>query len=245
MYDFELAQQLISNLDLTSLNKNDTDDTVDNLCHKALNCKIHPAAVCIWPKFVPLAARILKDSNISVATVINFPHGGTDIKMTTAEIVKALSLGADEIDVVFPYSAFLSENLDICRKYMEAVTKEAQGSTLKIILESGAFPHIIPLQNACRFCLDYNIHFLKTSTGKITPSATVEAANAILDIIRKTKREVGFKASGGIKTFEQARQYFSLAQTIMGKKWPLDSHHFRIGASSLLDDLNQTVKKGY
>lgn len=244
MRDFELAKQLISNLDLTSLNKDDTDDTVSNLCHKALNSVIPPATVCIWSKFVPLATKILKKSNISVATVVNFPRGETDIKMTTAEIVKALSLGADEIDAVFPYEAFLSGDTDICRQYLDAITQETSGSTLKIILESGAFPHIRQLQEACRLCLEYNIQFLKTSTGKIDISATPEAANAILETIKESKREVGFKASGGIKTFEQARQYFSLAQTIMGTKWPLDQRYFRIGASSLLDDLNETIKKG-
>ncbi len=245
MRDFELAKQLISNLDLTSLGKNDTDDIVSALCLKALNSTPSPAAVCIWSKFVPLATKILKDSNISVATVVNFPRGGTDIKMTIAEIVKALSLGADEIDAVFPYEAFLSGNIDLCRQYLEAVTHETTGSTLKIILESGAFPHIRHLKDACRLCLEYNISFLKTSTGKTDISATPEAANAILETIKESKHEVGFKASGGIKTFEQARQYFSLAQSIMGTKWPLDTGHFRIGASSLLDDLNDTINKGF
>ena len=98
-------------------------------------------------------------------------------------------------------------------------------------------------KEACRLCLEYNINFLKTSTGKTQISATTDAANAILEVIRETPRNVGFKASGGIKNFEQARQYFILAQSILGEDWPAPQH-FRIGASSLLDNLIQIIKKG-
>ena len=245
MHDFELAKQLISNLDLTSLNKNDSDDIVTNLCKKAVNPINNVAAVCIWPKFVHLAAKILKNTEINVATVVNFPHGNPDTEATVAETKKAISAGADEIDAVFPYKAFLNGDIENCRRFLDNITAATGDKTLKIILESGAFHHITPLQEACRLCLEYDIHFLKTSTGKTDISATVEAANAILDVIHDSKREVGFKASGGIKTFEQARQYFALAQVIMGPKWPLDTRHFRIGASSLLDDLTKTFKKGY
>lgn len=243
MRDFELAKQLIANLDLTSLNKNDTDDTVINLCKKATTQDSPVAAVCIWPKFVHIASKFLKETDISVATVVNFPHGDIKTDPVAAEIKKALSSGADEIDAVFPYKAFLDNNLDACRSFLDTVTRLTKDVTLKIILESGAFPHIRHLQNACRLCLEYDIDFLKTSTGKTDVSATPEAANVILETIKSSKRNVGFKASGGIKTFEQARQYFYLAQTIMGAKWPLDTRHFRIGASSLLDDLNKTIKK--
>ncbi len=245
MRDFELAKQLISNLDLTSLNKNDSDDTVVNLCKKAATSDYHVAAVCVWPKFVHLAAKALKDTDVSVATVVNFPHGNIKTDPVAAEIKKAVSSGADEIDAVFPYKTFLDGNVDACRSFLDTITGLTDKVTLKIILESGAFPHIRHLQDACRLCLEYDIDFLKTSTGKTDVSATPEAANVILETIKSSKREVGFKASGGIKTFEQARQYFSLAQIIMGTKWPLDARHFRIGASSLLDDLNKTIKKGY
>lgn len=244
MRDFELAKQLISNLDLTALNKNDTDDTVINLCKKAITADHNVAAVCIWPKFVHIAAKFLKESNVSVATVVNFPHGDIKTEPVASEIKKSLSSGADEIDAVFPYKAFLDGDIDSCRNFIDTVSRLTKNVTLKIILESGAFPHVRQLRDACNLCLEYDIDFLKTSTGKTEISATPEAANIILETIKSSKREVGFKASGGIKTFEQARQYFALAQTIMGAKWPLDIRHFRIGASSLLDDLNKTINKG-
>lgn len=244
MRDFEMAQKLISCLDLTSLNKNDNETNITKLCQKALTPYGKAAAVCIYPKFIPLVQTLLEGSDIKIATVVNFPEGGTDLAAITSEIKKAVAFGADEIDAVFPYHDFINGNSDICRKFMETVCKESGGHTIKIILESGAFPHISMLKDACRLCLEYNINFLKTSTGKTKVSATVEAANAILEVIRETPRNVGFKASGGIKTFEQARQYFILSQSILDENWPVPQH-FRIGASSLLDDLIKTIKKGY
>lgn len=243
MRDFEMAQKLIAGLDLTSLNKDDNETAITKLCEKACTPYGKVAAVCIYSKFIPLAQKLLDGQGIKIATVINFPAGGTDFKEIAEEIKKAKAFGADEIDAVFPYKDFLSGKTDICRHFMECVTKEANGKQIKIILESGAFPHISNLKEACRLCLEYNINFLKTSTGKTQISATTDAANAILEVIRETPRNVGFKASGGIKNFEQARQYFILAQSILGEDWPAPQH-FRIGASSLLDNLIQIIKKG-
>lgn len=244
MYDFELAKALIANLDLTSLNKNDTETSVAELCHKAVSPCGNVAAVCVYPKFVPLVQKLLEESDIKIATVVNFPLGGADATAVVEEVKKSVAYGADEIDAVFPYHSFLQGNLKVCHDFLKAVTKAAGKKTLKIILESGSFPSIRVLQDACRLCLEYNINFLKTSTGKTEVSATIEAANAILEVIHDAPRNVGFKASGGIKTFEQARKYYILAQEIMGEDWP-SAEHFRIGASSLLGDLLRVNQEGY
>lgn len=244
MRDFEMAQKLISCLDLTSLNKNDNETSITKLCQKAQTAYGKVAAVCVYTKFIPQVQTLLEGSGIKIATVVNFPEGGTDLKTLTEEIKKAVAFNADEIDAVLPYHEFINGNTEICRRFMDTVCKESNGRTIKIILESGAFPHISMLKDACRLCLEYNINFLKTSTGKTEISATVDAANAILEVIRETPRNVGFKASGGIKTFEQARRYFVLSQSILDENWPTPQH-FRIGASSLFDDLIKTIKKGY
>lgn len=244
MRDFEMAQKLISCLDLTSLNKNDNETSITKLCQKAQTAYGKVAAVCVYTKFIPQVQTLLEGSGIKIATVVNFPEGGTDLKTLTEEIKKAVAFNADEIDAVLPYPEFINGNTEICRRFMDTVCKESNGRTIKIILESGAFPHISMLKDACRLCLEYNINFLKTSTGKTEISATVDAANAILEVIRETPRNVGFKASGGIKTFEQARRYFVLSQSILDENWPTPQH-FRIGASSLFDDLIKTIKKGY
>lgn len=239
-----MAQKLISCLDLTSLNKNDNETSITKLCQKAQTAYGKVAAVCVYTKFIPQVQTLLEGSGIKIATVVNFPEGGTDLKTLTEEIKKAVAFNADEIDAVLPYPEFINGNTEICRRFMDTVCKESNGRTIKIILESGAFPHISMLKDACRLCLEYNINFLKTSTGKTEISATVDAANAILEVIRETPRNVGFKASGGIKTFEQARRYFVLSQSILDENWPTPQH-FRIGASSLFDDLIKTIKKGY
>lgn len=244
MRDFEMAQKLISCLDLTSLNKNDNETAIARLCQKADTVYGKVAAVCIYPKFIPQVQTLLEGSSIKIATVVNFPEGRADLVATAAEVKKAIAFGADEIDAVFPYRDFIGGNTEICRKFMETVCEKSNGHTIKIILESGSFPHISLLKDACRLCLEYNINFLKTSTGKTEISATPDTANAILEVIRETPRNVGFKASGGIKTFEQARQYFVLAQSVLDENWPIPLH-FRIGASSLYDDLVKTIKKGY
>ncbi len=148
---------------------------------------------------------------------------------------------ADEIDAVFPYRSFLANNLDECRRFMEIVKRECGKKTLKIILETGELKHVSTITAATRFCLEYKVGFIKTSTGKTSVSATVGAANIILETIHDSGKDTGFKASGGIHDYEDARKYLVLSEIILGKDWP-NPEHFRIGASSLLDDLLKVAK---
>lgn len=243
MSNYEIAQQLIGCLDLTSLNTDDNDEKIINLCRKAHSPYGDTAAVCVFSQFVPLARKELKKTNIKVASVVNFPHGNNDFKLLKEETKKTIGNGADEIDVVFPYREFLGGNTADCRKFLEIMQRECSKHTLKIILETGAFPHISQIATATKMCLEYEVDFIKTSTGKTEISATIGAANIILETLRDSGTDIGFKASGGIRTFDEAYKYFTLAQIIVGKD-KTDAEHFRIGASSLIDDLIKIIEEG-
>ncbi|MBP5398999.1 MAG: deoxyribose-phosphate aldolase [Alphaproteobacteria bacterium] len=236
-----LAKKLISNLDLTSLNLSDSKEDIISLCEKAKTPFGNVCAVCVYPQFIPLAKNLLKNTNIAVATVINFPQGSSDIISIREQFINSINYGADEIDAVFPYRDFLENNIDICRTFLETLTQNKADKKIKIILESGAFKHQELLMQACLLCLKYDIDFLKTSTGKTEVSATPEAAKTIIDSIKSASKNVGIKISGGIKTFEQSEQYYNIIQNAMGENW-ITPQHFRIGASSLLNNLIQEAK---
>lgn len=244
MDDVTAAKILIGCLDLTSLGDHDTEYRIEDLCAKADTPYGHVAAVCIWPQFIPLAKKKLKKTPVKTATVVNFPHGGSDFAKLRHEIRQALKAGADEIDAVFPYHDFLEGNLDVCDRFLDTVTETCGETTTKIILETGELAKASRIAEATRLCLNKGVGFIKTSTGKTPVSATPEAANIILETIAASRRKAGFKASGGIRTIDEAKKYLTLAQTVMGSGW-ISPEHLRIGASSLLDNLLQTIKQGY
>ena len=244
MDDVTAAKILISCLDLTSLGDHDSVYQIEALCEKANTPYGAVAAVCIWPKFIAQAKQALKDSPVKIATVVNFPQGSSDFKKIKNEITQALKNGADEIDAVFPYNDFLQGNLKNCDEFLKITTDLCGEHTTKIILETGALKTTSKIAQATKLCLNYGVGFIKTSTGKTEISATPEAANAILETIAASRRKAGFKASGGIKTIEDAKKYLVLTQTVLGTPW-ITPERFRIGASSLLDNLIQTIKQGY
>ncbi len=246
MDDVTAAKLLINLLDLTSLNEDDNNARIEKFCQRAITPYGNVAAVCVYPRFVPTARDTLKGSGVKLATVVNFPHGGTHFEQMRQNIKTALAQGADEIDAVLPYKHFLSGDLETCNTFFNAVKAELnpKKTPLKVIIESGAFPHASLIADATRFCIDNGASFIKTSTGKTDVSATPEAANIILETIASGRRNVGFKASGGIKTTADAKQYLTLAFGIMGYKW-VSPKNFRIGASSLLDSLLNTINQGY
>lgn len=244
MDDVTAAKVLINCLDLTSLGEHDTEYQIEDLCDRAETPFGHVAAVCIWPKFIPVARKKLKKSPVKIATVVNFPHGGADLQKLKNEIKTALKLGADEIDAVFPYHAFLDGDLNSCERFLETITETCGEATTKIILETGELSKATKIAQATQMCLDHGVGFIKTSTGKSPVSATPEAANIILETIAASRRKAGFKASGGIRTIDEAKKYLTLSQNIMGNRW-IDPEHLRIGASSLLNNLLQVIKQGY
>lgn len=245
MDDVTAALTLIRCLDLTSLNDDDSEYTIATLCSKASTEYGKVAALCVYPRFIPQVKRELSDASIAAATVVNFPRGDDKLSRLSEEIKTALSLGADEIDAVFPYRSFLKGAYKDCEKFLETARRECgKKHKLKVILETGELQKASLIAEATKLCIDGGADFIKTSTGKSKISATPEAANAILETVAAAKRNIGFKASGGIKTIDDAKKYLVLANAIMGSKW-VNPKNFRIGASSLLDNLIQVIKQGY
>lgn len=224
--------QVLSLLDLTSLNDTDTAETIDTLCQNAKSH--HVAAVCVYPRFVKQAATALQNTHIKIATVVNFPKGTDSLENVLLDIKQAIQDGADEIDVVFPYQQFLAGNVDSATHFIRECKLACGKNILKVILETGALKEKNLIAEASRCALAAGADFLKTSTGKIEVGATLEAAEIMLQEIKQSKKQVGFKASGGIRTAEQAKQYVELANQILGEGW-VTPQTFRIGTSRLLN----------
>jgi len=239
------AQTALGLMDLTTLNDNDTNEIVISLCQQAKTSVGETAAICIYPKFIPTAKQALKNlnvSNIKIATVTNFPHGNDDIAKAVAQTKQAVELGADEVDVVFPYRALMAGNSQVGFDLVSAC-KQACGDDvlLKVIIESGELktPELIKL--ASELSIDAGADFIKTSTGKVSINATLESADIMLNVIKNKNPNVGFKAAGGVRTACDAKEYLDLTAKIMGSDW-INARHFRFGASSLLADLLSTLK---
>jgi len=231
--------QLISLLDLTSLNDDDNISVIQNLCQRASTTVGHVAAVCLYPEFVAIAKAALKNTSIKIATVANFPDGNDHLTPAIKSIEQAIQAGANEIDLVMPYHAFLAGNTAIVEKFVYACKEVcSQAITLKVILETGVFPSVDLIYTASRLVIESGADFIKTSTGKSQVNATLEAAIYILLAIKDSGRKIGFKAAGGIRTYAQAISYIKLAELIMGEDW-VSSKTFRLGASSLLDTILQ------
>lgn len=239
------AKRAIPLLDLTNVDDGCTEADAKALCEKALASPIAPAAVCLRPAFVAAAKALLAGSTIKVATVINFPDAKTTPEMAgrnvdaaalAAATRQAVADGADEIDLVFAWKAFLDGDRDGPRQVVEAVQAACGPATLKVILESGIFPDAVSLRAACDLVIDAGVDFLKTSTTRVSPAATPEAAAVLCDASRAVGKLVGVKISGGVRTPEQAQLYLDIIADRMGLNW-IESSHVRIGASKLLDNL--------
>ncbi|MEO9902664.1 deoxyribose-phosphate aldolase [Nisaea sp.] len=235
------AARALSMLDLTSLGDDDTPASVGAMLKRAVTPAGPVAAVCVWPAFVAQAKTALAGTSVRIATVSNFPHGRPDIAGAVATTKQAVADGADEVDVVWPYDNWLNGNTAIARNLVEAC-KSACGNTahLKVILETGRLQTAGAIAGSSRDAIAAGADFIKTSTGKTSVSATLEAAHIMLEAIRESGKPVGLKPSGGIRTTEQAIAYLRLADKIMGPDWATPET-FRFGASSLLDALLKTL----
>ena len=231
------AERAIRLLDLTSLNDGDDDAAVAALCNRAATAPGPVAAVCIWPRFITLARGLLEHSGVRIAAVANFPAGGDDIAAAVKETEDIVNQGADEVDLVMPYTRWLGGDTAVARD-MIAACKEMCGShvLLKVILETGRLQDAAKIYDASCDAIAAGADFIKTSTGKVEVSATLEAAEAMLRAIKDSGADVGFKAAGGIRDTATAGTYLALADHMMGANWA-DPRHFRFGASGLLDDL--------
>ena len=225
-------------LDLTSLNEADTAADVADLCRRAKGPFGDTAAVCVWPRFVAEARRQLP-AQMAVAAVANFPDGGADLDRAVRDTTEIVRAGADEVDVVLPYTRLMAGDEAAVSELLRAVRATCPGLILKVILETGILRTEALIRRASEISIEAGADFLKTSTGKTPVSATPDAAQAMLRTIaahREAASRVGFKASGGIRTVAEAATYFSLVSGILGFQ-ALTPTRLRIGASSLLGDI--------
>ena len=246
----ELAIRMI---DLTTLEGQDTPGKVAALCSKAMrpdpvDLAIPPvAAVCVYPNLVATAKERLRGSRVKVASVATmFPSGQSPTEIKVAEARAVVELGADEVDMVIDRGAFLSGRY--AKVYDEIVrVKEACGDLhLKVILETGELGTYDNVRRASLLAMAAGADFVKTSTGKISPAATLPVTlcmmEAVRDVYSETGRVVGIKPAGGIRLSKQAVQYLVLLHETLGPQW-MTPDLFRFGASSLLNDVLMQIRK--
>lgn len=237
------AHRAIALLDLTELGDHATVDDVTALCTRAIGPHGKVAAVCVWPRHVAHAARQLAATGVRIATVVNFPSGNDDID-AVVELARSAQLdGADEIDLVLPYRAFLAGDHARGAAMISAVRQAVaagSGKTLKVILETGELVDLAVIRAAAELAIRHGADFIKTSTGKTPVSATLGATQVMLQVIHDLDPAVGLKPSGGIRTLADAAAHLAQADTIMGPAWASPAT-FRFGASGLLTALEAAI----
>ena len=250
LFALELAIRM---MDLTTLEGADTPGKIRALCTKArqpdpLEPSIPPvAAVCVYPSLVRVARKALAGSTVKVASVATaFPSGQAPLEVKLADVRAAVEAGAHEIDMVIDRGAFLSGRIGEVYDEVVAV-KEACGSAhLKVILETGELGSYDAVRRASLIAIAGGADFIKTSTGKISPAATLPVTLCMLEVIRDVHEEagivIGMKPAGGIRTAKQAVQYLCLVHETLGSDW-LTPDLFRFGASSLLNDVLLQLRK--
>ncbi|AXH30500.1 MULTISPECIES: deoxyribose-phosphate aldolase [Francisella] len=229
-------QKIVSLIDLTQLGDNDTQADIISLCAKARNPLGEVAAICVYKQFIPIVKKQL-GNNFKVATVVNFPNGENTIEDVVTEVKQALSLGANEIDLVIDYKEYLEQGFSekSCQMMVE-VKKLCKDKTLKVIIESGELKLQSLIAKVCQDVIEAGADFIKTSTGKTSEGATLTAAELILNTIKHGGKKIGFKASGGIRNYSQAVAYTKLAANILSNNF-VNPQTFRFGVSGLLDNL--------
>lgn len=243
----------LSMIDLTTLEGMDTPGKIIQLCRKAVEPHVElpdlpaVAAVCVYPRMVSIAQKQLKGSGIKVASVAtSFPSGMNTRKAKIEEIRYAVEEGADEVDMVISRGEFLKGNYSFVFDEIAAVKEACEKACLKVILETGELQTLENVRKASDLAMYAGADFIKTSTGKINPSATQQATLVMLEAIRDyfytTNRMVGMKPAGGIRKAKQALQYLVLIKETLGAAW-LTPGYFRFGASSLTNDLLMQIVK--
>jgi deoxyribose-phosphate aldolase len=219
-------------VDLTRLERPDEAEAIDALAAKAVTGAGRVAAICVYPEWVE---RVL-GPGVPVAAVANFPAGEDDPDLAARDAGEAVEAGASEIDVVVPWRVFAAGDEGAVERVV-AATRAAigDGVGLKAILETGSLSGPAAIRAAGERALGAGAGILKTSTGKVGQGATLDATRVLLEVVRAAGHG-GVKASGGIRTAEQAAEYLALADEVMGPGWAT-AERFRIGASSLVDDI--------
>jgi deoxyribose-phosphate aldolase len=249
----EGIKMALSMIDLTTLEGKDTEGKVRQMCYKAAH--LHDAlpdlptvaAVCVYPTFVKIAKDALKGTGIKVASVATaFPSGQSTREIKIADTQFAVENGADEVDMVISRGEFLKGNYNFVFDEIVAVKLACGTARLKVILETGELSTLDNVRRASEIAMYAGADFIKTSTGKISPAATLPVTLVMLEAIRdfyyKTGKMVGMKPAGGISNTKAALQNLVMVKETLGAKW-LSNEWFRFGASSLANDLLMQMMK--
>lgn len=245
---------ILNMIDLTTLEGKDTDGKVKQMCYKARHLyDAYPglptvAAVCVYPTMVGVAKRAVEGSPIKVASVATgFPSGQAPTEVKIEDTKYAVSEGADEVDMVISRGKFLSGEYNFVFDEIAAIKEACGDARLKVILETGELGTLDKVRRASDIAMYAGADFIKTSTGKIQPAATMPVTLVMLEAIRDfyyaTGKMIGMKPAGGISKAKSALHYIVMLNEVLGEDW-MNNHWFRFGASSLANDvLMQLVKE--
>ncbi len=249
----EVYNFLLGSIDLTTLSTEDSQQSVTAFTHRVNDFDeeypqyAHVAAICVYSNFAEVVRTHLDVTGVDVAVVAGgFPSSQTFLPVKIADAAMAVQSGADEVDIVMNVGLFLDENYeDMCDEIIE-LKHAVKDAKLKVILETGALKTAANIKKASILSLYCDADFLKTSTGKMYPGASPEAAYVMCSCIKEyyeaTGRKVGFKAAGGVRTTEDALIYYAIVKEVLGDEW-LTPELFRIGASSLANAVLSSLEE--
>lgn len=247
----EVYKFLLNSIDLTTLSTEDSQESVTAFTQRVNDFdEDHPeyghvAAICVYSNFAEVVSSVLDVTGVDVAVVAGgFPSSQTFTAVKVADVALAVAGGANEVDVVMNLGYFRDGNYeDLCDELIE-LKHTAKGAKLKVILETGALKTAEAIKKASILAMYSDADFIKTSTGKIYPGASLDAAWVMCQCIKEyyetTGRRVGFKAAGGIRTTAEAVNYYTIVKEVLGEEW-LNADLFRIGASSLANSLLTSI----
>lgn len=244
----DVYKKIFNSIDLTTLKTTDSQQSVAKFTERVNSFEEDygdlpsVAAICVYPNFVPIVRTTLDVSSVGVAAVAGaFPTSQSFIEVKVAEIGLAVEAGADEIDVVLNVGGFFDGDYESVCDDLDEMKHSCRSARMKVILETGALKTARNIRDASILALYSGADFLKTSTGKEYPGASLDACYVMCQCIReyyeKTGRAVGFKAAGGISTTEEVLKYYTIVKTVLGEKWADSNELFRIGASRLANAL--------
>ncbi len=239
----EVKHQLLGAVELTTLKVTDSQESVLRFVEKVnAFADAHPdlphlATVCVYPNFAKIVAESLEADKVEVACVSGgFPSSQTFLEVKTIETALAVNDGATEIDMVLSVGAFLSGDYETCADEVSEIKAACSGRPLKVILETGALQTALNIKKAAILSIYAGADFIKTSTGKIEPAATPQAAYVMCQTIREyeklTGTKIGFKAAGGISSIDDALTYYTIVREMLGEEY-IKAGLFRIGTSRL------------
>lgn len=248
----EVYRFLLGSIDLTTLSTEDCESSVTRFTQRVNDFENdypqypHVAAICVYSNFAEVVRTNLDVEGVDVCVVAaGFPSSQTFQAVKVADVALAREAGADEIDIVLNVGMLLDGNYEELSDEIIELKHTARGAKLKVILETGCLKTAELIRNASILAMYSDADFIKTSTGKIYSGASLEAAYVMCRCIREyyetTGRRVGFKAAGGVRSTEDAVAYYTIVREVLGEEW-LDADHFRIGASSLANNILSSLE---